>query len=177
MFPNFKIESYPSRAAASKQLRRRCEANKKPVHDKAWKAAWNNYKIDAWGQIPPLPCIPVGSANIEQKIQDREIRYKTLAVKHFLPVFKARLPLLSGRAEIQVSNAVFLLDHWRQTLNLPEKVGLGVSSLQLVTATSFSPPRNMGSPNPLSVLPSGSKISPETVETIGIIIAIYLDVS
>ena len=33
-----------------------------------------------------------------------------------------------------------------------------------------------GSPNPLSVLPSGSKIGPETVEIIGIIIVIYLGV-
>ena len=34
----------------------------------------------------------------------------------------------------------------------------------------------MGSPNPLSVLPSGSNIGPETVEIIGIRIVIYLGV-
>ena len=118
MFKELKLEPFKSRAAAARSLDTRC-ANVPKKAIVAWKRAWSVYQLDSYDQIPKLQCIGMGIKDETKKRKARIEEYKCLAVKHFLPVLKAKLQLLSGRARSEAFNLVCDLEHWRQTRCLP----------------------------------------------------------
>ncbi len=110
MWNDFEIEPFPSRAAAASALQSRCAASKL-ANREAWTRAWNNFKFDAQFILPPLRCISVFDIHATRKRKHSNIEYKSLAVKHFLPVLQSRLPLLTGRAHVRVAATISTLQH------------------------------------------------------------------
>ena len=118
MFKELELTPFKSRAAAARSLGTRCAK----VPEKAiesWKRAWSVYQLDSYDQIPKLQCIGMGIKDEVQKRENRMEEYKCLTVKHFLPVLKAKIHLLSGRARKEAHCLVCDLEHWRQTKCLP----------------------------------------------------------
>ena len=140
MFKNLEVSPFKSRNNAASVLAERCEGRVPKEAIEKWKTAWQVYKLDSFDQIPKLPCIRMDAKNPLRKRAEREKRYKELAVKHFLPVLKSRIPLLSGAARQSAHNAVCDLEHWRQTLCLPE------SSLPTVESDNHSSTRVSSTP-------------------------------
>ena len=118
MFKNLELTPFKSRSAAARSISARCAK----VPEKAiesWKSAWSVYQLDSYDQIPKLRCISIRSKNEVEQRERRIEEYKCLTVKHFLPVLKAKIPLLSGRAYSEAYSLVCDLEHWRQTKCLP----------------------------------------------------------
>ena len=116
MFDNdIKVELYPSRAAAARELASRCVVPSATNKD-LWHHAWNNFQTDSFGQIPPLKCIRLSDPNAAKKLELRRLRYRQLAVLHLLPKFKEKLPLLTGKAAKNVRGIINMLRFWEQTL-------------------------------------------------------------
>jgi len=118
MFKNLELTPFKSRAAAANSIRTGCDK----VPEKAiesWKQAWSVYQLDSYDQIPKLQSVGMGTKDEFGQRKRRIEEYKRLAVKHFLPVLKAKIPLLSGRARSEAHSLVCDLEHWRQTKCLP----------------------------------------------------------
>ena len=134
-----------------------------------------HYQCEAWDQIPKLPCIRMNDKNPEEKRTRRTREYKKLAVKHFLPSIRDRLPNLSGRAATEAWELVRVLEHWRQTMDLPDPQlpnlnakpdnfdPVVLSSLPVPPSAKFQrntiPGNNKGTPEKLLSLDSGKTTS------------------
>ena len=112
---DFEIELHPIMAACARGFERRCEVPSQIDRD-LWRNAWHRFSTDSFGQIPPLKCIRLSNPDAKNELVLRRLRYRLLAVLHFLPKFKAKESLVTGKARKSVRKIINLLEFWKQTL-------------------------------------------------------------
>ena len=96
---DFEIELHPTMAACTRGFEKRCEVPSQIDRD-LWRNAWHRFSTDSFGQIPPLKCIRLSNPDAKNELVLRRLRYRLLAVLHFLPKFKAKQSLVTGKALI-----------------------------------------------------------------------------
>ena len=117
MFNNLHCKPFKNRAQAKSSLR----GKQAPKENRdRWDAAWLHYTTSAWDQIPKLVSISIDDKDAKGKRTRRKLQYKKLAVRHFLPSLREKLPLLSGKAQLEAYDLVRVLNHWQNALGLPE---------------------------------------------------------
>ena len=136
---DFEIELHPTRAACARGFEKRCEVPSQIDRD-LWRNAWHRFSTDSFGQIPPLKCIRLSNPDAKNELVLRRLRYRLLAVLHFLPKFKAKQSLVTGKALKSVRKIINLLEFWKQTLPPNTLVELPVKPRIILPKPDPAPP-------------------------------------
>ena len=118
--PALKVEFAPSRTAHADALRGRCKRKRVEKEALLWKNAWKRFKIESDHFIPPPKCFPISDKDAKKNRKNYVLEYRILAVKHFLPYYKRKLPFLTGDIKRRYQKVISFLNLWKT--EIPEKL-------------------------------------------------------
>ena len=117
--PNFKLTVFSTRADLGRKLENRCAKTDLGDAPLLWKHAWQRYMFESAHFIKPERCFPISDPKSKQKVLNWRTQYISLTIRHFLPYFQSRLPMLSGRAKKRYENVIEFLEFWKTQIPKP----------------------------------------------------------
>ena len=109
---DLKVEFASSRKIHSDSLRERCRKINVDKEAILWENAWKRFKIESNHFIPRHKCFSISD---KKSVRNRKLykkKYRILAIKHFLPYFKRKVPFLTGDIKIRYEKVISLLHFW-----------------------------------------------------------------
>ena len=115
MYRHIKVQVYKDRKDIAKNIQKRCQKADNTQID-LWIAAWDNFKLTSYHQIPKPSCFKVTDPQGTKNRNAYRTTYILEAVRHFLPYFQSALPNLKGKAKKEVEEIIKFLFHWKRNL-------------------------------------------------------------
>ena len=140
---------FPSRAAAARQLQSRCAKKSAGEPADLWKNAWQHFQMESSYFIKPEKCFPKSDPKAKINVSVWRIKYRALTIKHFLPYFKDRVKLVSGKAKKQLLDSISLLEEWKN--HTPESLWaeeVSTKKKEIIKFPKPQPPTQLQLPRP-----------------------------
>ena len=115
MYRHIKVQVYKDRKDIAKNIQKRCQKADNTQID-LWIAAWDNFKLASYHQIPKPSCFKVTDPQGTKNRNAYRTTYRLKAIRHFLPYFQSALPNLKGKAKKEVEEIIKFLFHWKRNL-------------------------------------------------------------
>ena len=148
----FSMDFVSSRADLYKVLEQRWEKPSQQNLD-LWLNAWDRFRVESFQHISPQKCLKVSDPTSLSKVESAHMEYRHQAVLHFLPHFTNLLPLVSGKRELVVREAISILELWKSCLPLGARTKLDLPSFSIslvvpIPAKNSIPPKQYREPGP-----------------------------